>query len=52
MHEALREGDILKKQIELERQRYQELERVVASERKMLHERDFNQGTLYRQTED
>ena len=47
-----READIAKKQIEMEKQRAQELERIVSQERRQLHERDLDTSAILRENDD
>ena len=47
-----READIAKKQIEMEKQRAQELERIVSQERRQLHERDLDKSAILRENDD
>ena len=47
-----READIAKKQTEMERQRVQELERIVSQERRQLHERELDTSAILRENDD
>ena len=47
-----REAEIAKKQIEMERQRAGELEKIISSERRQLHERDVGQSSVLRENDD
>ena len=47
-----REAEIAKKHIEMERSRCAELEKVVAKERRHLHERDLDSSTVFRENDD
>jgi hypothetical protein len=47
-----READIAKKQTEMERQRATELERIVAQERRQIHERDLDTSAILRENDD
>ena len=47
-----READLAKKQTEMERQRVGELERIVAQERRQIHERDLDTSAILRENDD
>jgi peptidoglycan hydrolase CwlO-like protein len=47
-----REAEIAKKHIEMERARSTELEKVVAQERRHLHERDLDSSSVFRDNDD
>lgn len=47
-----READIAKKQVEMERQRCAEMERVVQNERRHMHEQEIGQSSVLRQNDE